>query len=235
MIPASALFSYSANNFFLFVEWQIHAPEVVIIKPHSDVCYICNKHHEALLRQGGGHPPFAEGRYSCCGSCWSREATTSLANGYLCWPLALLEQGDKALSSFWFANSMGEWRITCFIFGHNPLAICFSLWQNPLLFLYIPTLLFCVVCVPYHAWNGFKFCPEVFHIDVNSLQQKKSHKYPCSMVLAVCGSYHTSIGTCTCETESLTHQQQEQDYWGQHVLRLPIKFEKPASSINTRP
>ena len=50
-------------------QWQIHAPEVVIIKPHGDVCYICNKHHEALLRRVGGHPPFAEGRYSCCGSC----------------------------------------------------------------------------------------------------------------------------------------------------------------------
>ena len=50
-------------------QWQIHEPEVVIIKPHSDVCYICDKHHEALLRRGGGHPPFAEGSYSCCGSC----------------------------------------------------------------------------------------------------------------------------------------------------------------------
>ena len=28
-------------------QWQIHAPEVVIIKPHSDVCYICDKDHEA--------------------------------------------------------------------------------------------------------------------------------------------------------------------------------------------
>ena len=25
------------------------------------------------------------------------------------------------------------------------------LWQNPLFFLYIPTLFFCLVCVPYHA------------------------------------------------------------------------------------
>ena len=31
------------------LQWQIHAAEVVIIKPHSDVCYICDKHHEALL------------------------------------------------------------------------------------------------------------------------------------------------------------------------------------------
>ena len=171
-------------------QWQIHAPELVIMKPCSDVCYICDKHHEALLRRGGVHPPFAEGRYSCGGSCWSREATTSPANGHLCWPLALLEQGDKALSSFSFANSMGEWRIRCFIFGHNPLAIYFSLWQNPFVFLYIPTLLFCLVCVPYHAWYGFKFCPGVFHIDVNSLQQKTNFsKYPYSMVLAVCGSY----------------------------------------------
>ena len=124
-------------------QWQIHAPEVVIIELHSDVCYIFDKHHGALLRRGGGHLPFAEDRYSCCGSCWSREATTSPANGHLCWPLALLEQGDKQLSSFWFANSMGEWRKTCFLFGHNPLAISISLWQNPLFFLYIPTLLFC--------------------------------------------------------------------------------------------
>ena len=50
-------------------QWQIHAPELVIIKPHSDVCYICDKHYEALLRRGGGHPPFAECKYSCCGSC----------------------------------------------------------------------------------------------------------------------------------------------------------------------
>ena len=50
-------------------QWQIHATELVIIKPHSDVCYICDKHHEALLRRGGVHPPFASGRYSCCGSC----------------------------------------------------------------------------------------------------------------------------------------------------------------------
>ena len=27
------------------------------------MCYICDKHHEALLRQGGLHPPFAEGRF----------------------------------------------------------------------------------------------------------------------------------------------------------------------------
>ena len=107
-----------------------------------------------------------------CGSCWSREAVTSPANGCLCWLLALLEQGDKVQSSFWFANSIGEWRITCYIFRHNPLAIYFSLLQNPLFFLCIHTLLFCLVCVPYHAWNGFKFCPGVFHIDVNSLQQK---------------------------------------------------------------
>ena len=43
-------------------QWQIHAPEVEIIKPHSDVCYICAMKH---LRRGGGHPPVAEGRYSC--------------------------------------------------------------------------------------------------------------------------------------------------------------------------
>ena len=28
--------------------WQIHAPEVVIMKPRSDVCYICDKHREAI-------------------------------------------------------------------------------------------------------------------------------------------------------------------------------------------
>ena len=50
-------------------QWQIHAPEVVIIELHSDVCYIFDKHHGALLRRGGGHLPFAEDRYSCCGSC----------------------------------------------------------------------------------------------------------------------------------------------------------------------
>ena len=109
---------------------QTHAPEVVIIKPHSDVFYICDKHHEALLQRGGGHSSFAECRYSFCRSGCSREATTSPANGYLCWPLALFEQRNKALSSFWFANSMRKWRITCFIFGHNPLAIYFNLWQN---------------------------------------------------------------------------------------------------------
>ena len=65
-------------------QWQIHAPEVVIIKPHSDVCYICDKHHEALLQRGGGHSSFAECRYSFCRSGCSREATTSTANGYLC-------------------------------------------------------------------------------------------------------------------------------------------------------
>ena len=42
-------------------QWQIHASEVVIIKPHSDVNYICDKHHEALLWRGGRHPSFAEG------------------------------------------------------------------------------------------------------------------------------------------------------------------------------
>ena len=83
---------------------------------------------EALLRRGRGYPPFAEGRYFCCGSCWSREATSSPANGHLYWPLALLEQEDQAISSFWFPNFMGEWRITCFIFGHTPLSISISLW-----------------------------------------------------------------------------------------------------------
>ena len=29
--------------------WQIHAPEVVIMKPRSDVCYICDKHWDAIL------------------------------------------------------------------------------------------------------------------------------------------------------------------------------------------
>ena len=29
--------------------WQIHGPQLVIIKLHSDICYICDKNHEALL------------------------------------------------------------------------------------------------------------------------------------------------------------------------------------------
>ena len=67
------------------------------------------------------------------------------------------------------------------------------------------TLCFCLVCVPYRTWNGFKFCPGVFHVDVNDLQQKKEFlkKYPYSIVLAVCGWYHTTYSNIISSNASL--------------------------------
>ena len=44
-------------------QWQIHAPEVVIIKTHSDVCYICDKHHELTVEAAGFY------RVSLSGKC----------------------------------------------------------------------------------------------------------------------------------------------------------------------